>query len=77
MRISARELLIEVATVDKKIEGRVEKTRETAPVAKIPLTKEVAEILKSGAVDKNKQLTLENSVMYNELYLLLVRAGIQ
>ncbi len=27
-------------------------------------------------MDKNEQLTFENSVMYNELYLLLLRAGI-
>lgn len=44
LRISARELLIEVEVVDRKIEGRLEKTREKAPSAKIPLSAEVAEI---------------------------------
>lgn len=43
LRISARELLIEVNIVEQKIEGRLEKTREKAPVAKIPLSSEVAE----------------------------------
>ncbi|MBS4179691.1 NYN domain-containing protein [Lederbergia citrea] len=44
LRISARELLIEVEAVDRKIDGRLEKTKETIPAAKIPLSVEVAEI---------------------------------
>ncbi|MEK3888979.1 NYN domain-containing protein [Bacillus sp. FSL K6-3431] len=43
LRISARELLIEVENVERKIIGRVVKTRENAPTVKIPLSKEVAE----------------------------------
>lgn len=43
LRISARELLIEVELVEKRIERRAEKTRVDAPSARIPLTKEVAE----------------------------------
>ncbi|CAM4215955.1 RNA polymerase sigma-H factor [Lederbergia lenta] len=38
--------------------------------------KKLLKFLKNGVVDKNEQLTFENSVMYNELYLLLLRAGI-
>lgn len=34
------------------------------------------QFLKNGVAGKNEQLTFENSVMYNELYLLLLRAGI-
>ncbi|MBS4210522.1 NYN domain-containing protein [Bacillus sp. FJAT-50079] len=44
LRISARELLIEIKAVDRKIESRLEKSREKAPVSKIPLSEEVAEI---------------------------------
>ncbi|CAM4216023.1 NYN domain-containing protein [Lederbergia lenta] len=44
LRVSARELLIETANVERKIIGRVEKTRENTPTVKIPLSEEVAEI---------------------------------
>lgn len=44
LRISARELLIEVEAVYKDIGGSLEKTREKVPASKIPLSEEVAEI---------------------------------
>ncbi|HEY4551721.1 MAG TPA: NYN domain-containing protein [Bacillaceae bacterium] len=44
LRISARELLNEVKIIERQIEGRLEQTRESAPSAKIPLSRDVAEI---------------------------------
>lgn len=44
LRISARELLIEMQAVEKRIEKKVEKSRDKAPLSRIPLTKDVAEI---------------------------------
>ncbi|MBS4201526.1 NYN domain-containing protein [Bacillus sp. FJAT-49732] len=44
LRISARELLIEVEAIDRKIGKRLESTREKLPVSKIPLSDEVAAI---------------------------------
>ncbi|MFK4996606.1 NYN domain-containing protein [Bacillus sp. N9] len=43
LRISARELLIEIETVDRKIESRLKRAIEKAPMSKIPLSEEVAE----------------------------------
>lgn len=44
LRKSARELLIEMESVEKKIERKVRKIQETGPNSKIPLSPEVAEI---------------------------------
>lgn len=44
LRKSARELLIEMETVEKKIEKRVRKIQETKAHSKIPLSDEIAEI---------------------------------
>ncbi|MBO0995812.1 NYN domain-containing protein [Bacillus sp. SD088] len=44
LRLSARELLIEVQTIDKSIGKSLKRTREKVPSAKIPLSEEVAEI---------------------------------
>lgn len=44
LRLSARELLIEVQTIDRSIGKSLKKTREKVPAAKIPLSTEVAEI---------------------------------
>lgn len=44
LRLSARELLIEVQTIDKSIGKSLKKTREKVPSVKIPLSEEVAEI---------------------------------
>ncbi|MHC0039224.1 NYN domain-containing protein [Pseudoneobacillus sp. C159] len=44
LRKSARELLIEIEGIDKKIEKSVRKIQEQQPISKIKLTKEVAEI---------------------------------
>lgn len=44
LRKSARELLIEMESIERKIEKKVKKIQEKGPNSKIPLTKEVAEI---------------------------------
>jgi predicted RNA-binding protein with PIN domain len=44
LRLSARELLIEMNTVEKRIEKNVKVIQEKKPVSKIPLSQEVAEI---------------------------------
>lgn len=44
LRLSARELLIEVQAIDKNIGKSLKTTREKVPAAKIPLSTEVAEI---------------------------------
>lgn len=44
LRKSARELLIEMNSVEKKIEKKVQKIQENSPTSKIPLSSEVAEI---------------------------------
>ena len=44
LRISARELEIEMDEIDKLITGKVKKFQEQRPFSKIPLTDEVAEI---------------------------------
>lgn len=44
LRKSARELLIELDSVEKKIEKKVQKIQENSPASKIPLSREVAEI---------------------------------
>ncbi|MCA1042130.1 NYN domain-containing protein [Bacillus infantis] len=44
LRISARELMIEMESTEKRIEKKVKKIQEKKPVSKIPLTDEVAEI---------------------------------
>lgn len=44
LRKSARELFIEVQSIDKKIEKSVQKIQEQRPVSKIMLSDEVAEI---------------------------------
>lgn len=44
LRKSARELLIEMDSIEKKIEKRVKKIQENSPASKIPLSSEVAEI---------------------------------
>jgi uncharacterized protein len=44
LRKSARELLIEVQGIDRKIEKSVQKIQEQRPISKIPLSNEVAEI---------------------------------
>jgi uncharacterized protein len=44
LRKSARELLIEIEGIDKKIEKRVRKIQEQRPISKIKLSDEVAEI---------------------------------
>ncbi|MBP1914339.1 NYN domain-containing protein [Lederbergia galactosidilytica] len=44
LRLSARELLIEVQAIDNSIGKSLKSTREKVPAAKIPLSAEVAEI---------------------------------
>lgn len=44
LRKSARELLIEMESVERKIEKNVKKIQEKGPISKIPLSAEVAEI---------------------------------
>jgi uncharacterized protein len=44
LRKSARELLIEMESVEKSIEKKVKKIQEKGPISKIPLSEEVAEI---------------------------------
>ncbi|MEK3988164.1 MULTISPECIES: NYN domain-containing protein [Robertmurraya] len=44
LRKSARELLIEMDSVEKKIEKKVKNIQENSPASKIPLSSEVAEI---------------------------------
>lgn len=44
LRISARELLIEMKSAEKGIEKNVKKIQEKKPVSKIPMSEEVAEI---------------------------------
>ncbi|MGG7621970.1 NYN domain-containing protein [Robertmurraya sp. GLU-23] len=44
LRKSARELLIEMDSVEKKIEKKVQNIQENSPTSKIPLSREVAEI---------------------------------
>ena len=44
LRISARELLIEMNSIERAIENQVENIKEEKPLTKIPLSKEVAEI---------------------------------
>lgn len=44
LRKSARELLIEMEAIERKIENKVKKIQEKEPNSKIPLSKEVAEI---------------------------------
>jgi uncharacterized protein len=44
LRKSARELLIEMDSIEKKIEKKVKKIQENSPASKIPLSSEVAEI---------------------------------
>ncbi|TFD99324.1 MULTISPECIES: NYN domain-containing protein [Jeotgalibacillus] len=44
LRKSARELLIEMKQIEKKISKRIERNQSERPVSKIPLSDEVAEI---------------------------------
>ena len=44
LRKSARELLIEMSSIEKGIEKKVKKIQEKKPVSKIPISEEVAEI---------------------------------
>jgi uncharacterized protein len=44
LRKSARELLIEMESIEKSIERKVKKIQEKKPISKIPLTDEVARI---------------------------------
>jgi len=44
LRISARELLIEMADIEKNIEKKVKRIKERKPVIKIPLSKEMEEL---------------------------------
>ncbi|PKG24531.1 NYN domain-containing protein [Niallia nealsonii] len=44
LRISARELQLEMENIEVNIEKKVKKIKEKKPVAKIPLTKEMEEI---------------------------------
>ncbi|MDM5329422.1 NYN domain-containing protein [Neobacillus sp. CF12] len=44
LRKSARELLIEMSSIEKGIEKKVKKIQEKRPVSKIPISNEVAEI---------------------------------
>jgi predicted RNA-binding protein with PIN domain len=44
LRISARELLTEVGSVDSRIEKDLKKSRDYKPASRIPLSKEVAEM---------------------------------
>ncbi|WP_342433847.1 NYN domain-containing protein [Neobacillus sp. FSL H8-0543] len=44
LRKSARELLIEMSTVEKRIEKNVKKIQEKKPASKIPISDEMAEI---------------------------------
>src|SRR4051812_31747340 len=44
LRISARELLIEMSLIEKGIEKNVKKIQEKKPVSKIPISDEMAEI---------------------------------
>lgn len=44
LRKSARELLIEMESVEKKIEKKVKTIQDRGPISKIPLSDEVAEI---------------------------------
>jgi uncharacterized protein len=44
LRKSARELLIEMSSVERGIEKKVKKIQEKRPVSKIPISSEVAEI---------------------------------
>lgn len=44
LRKSARELLIEINSIEKKIESNVKEIQENRPVSKIPLNDKVAEI---------------------------------
>jgi uncharacterized protein len=44
LRKSARELLIEMSSIEKGIEKKVKKIQEKRPVSKIPISSEVAEI---------------------------------
>jgi uncharacterized protein len=44
LRKSARELLLEMESVEKNIEKKVRKIQEKGPISKIPLSDEVAEI---------------------------------
>lgn len=44
LRISARELLAEMESIEKNIKRQVEAIRSKQPISKIPLKKEVAEI---------------------------------
>jgi uncharacterized protein len=44
LRKSARELLIELDSIERKIEKKVQKIQENSPASKIPLSNEVAEI---------------------------------
>ncbi|NRD77511.1 NYN domain-containing protein [Bacillus sp. BRMEA1] len=44
LRKSARELLIEMGSIEKGIARNVKKIQETKPVSKIPISEEVAEI---------------------------------
>ncbi|MDQ1143295.1 putative RNA-binding protein with PIN domain [Bacillus sp. SORGH_AS 510] len=44
LRKSARELLIEMSTIEKGIEKSVKKIQEKKPVSKIPISEELAEI---------------------------------
>ncbi|MFB1083220.1 NYN domain-containing protein [Jeotgalibacillus sp. JSM ZJ347] len=44
LRKSARELLIEVNQIEKKISKKIEKNQSARPVSKIPISNEIAEI---------------------------------
>jgi predicted RNA-binding protein with PIN domain len=44
LRISARELLLEMSKIEKVIEKKVKNIQEKKPVSKIPISNEVAEI---------------------------------
>lgn len=52
LRKSARELLIEMSTVEKGIEKKVKKIKEKRPVSKIPISKELAEIFEKWRRDQ-------------------------
>ena len=44
LRISARELLVEVESVNKEIKKELKENQEKIPLTKIPLSREIAEI---------------------------------
>lgn len=65
LRKSARELLIEMEEIQGEIKKDVRKTTTIRPVAKIPLSEEVAEIFENGAEVKFEPLTGKIYLLYN------------